>query len=169
MLGFCSNEAKKPLPREAVRTLVVLGVAYAMVRVWYTLAVNMHGLAGDAVQVAAIMGGYGFVAVWSRVGIDLAIALLAPRIKTLWKRRWVGVLGASMLVLATAILFYAGSTGSYAPMAALVCALCWAWTGEVPAMLLGMGVVVLIRCLAAHYRWSLPKSDYSADQTQSAR
>lgn len=83
MLGFCSNEAKKPLPREAVRTLVVLGVAYAMVRVWYTLAVNMHGLAGDAVQVAAIMGGYGFVAVWSRVGIDLAIALLAPRIKTL--------------------------------------------------------------------------------------
>lgn len=125
MLGFCSNEAKKPLPREAVRTLVVLGVAYAMVRVWYTLAVNMHGLAGDAVQVAAIMGGYGFVAVWSRVGIDLAIALLAPRIKTLWKRRWVGVLGASMLVLATAILFYAGSTGSYAPMAALVCALCY--------------------------------------------
>lgn len=59
------------------------------------------------------------------MGIDLAIALLAPRIKTLWKRRWVGVLGASMLVLATAILFYAGSTGSYAPMAALVCALCY--------------------------------------------
>ena len=40
MLGFCSNGAKKPLPREAVRTLVVLGVAYAMVRVWYTLAGN---------------------------------------------------------------------------------------------------------------------------------
>lgn len=41
---------------------------------------------------------------------------------------------------------------------ALLCALCWEWTGEVPAMLLGMGVVVLIRCLAAHFRWNLPKA-----------
>ena len=37
------------------------------------------------------------------------------------------------------------------------------------AMLLGAALVVILRLLAAHYRWSLPKSDYSADQTQSAR
>ena len=41
---------------------------------------------------------------------------------------------------------------------ALVCALCWEGLGEMPAMLLGMGVVVLIRCLAAHYRWNLPRA-----------
>jgi len=41
---------------------------------------------------------------------------------------------------------------------ALLCALCWEGAGEVPAMLLGMGMVVLIRCLAAHYRWNLPRA-----------
>ncbi|MGI5962184.1 MAG: trimeric intracellular cation channel family protein [Lawsonibacter sp.] len=41
---------------------------------------------------------------------------------------------------------------------ALVCALAWTWIGSAWAMLLGMALVVLIRCLAAHYRWNLPKA-----------
>ena len=41
---------------------------------------------------------------------------------------------------------------------ALACALTWTWLGSAPAMLLGMGAVVLIRFLAAHYRWNLPKA-----------
>ena len=40
---------------------------------------------------------------------------------------------------------------------ALVCALLWRW-GEAPAMLLGCGAVVLIRCLSAHFRWNLPRA-----------
>ncbi len=125
MLGFCSNEAKKPLPREAVRTLVVLGVAYAMVRVWYTLAINMHGLlSGSAASWEAALA-FGFAPTWSRVGLDLVIAVLAPRIKTLWRRRWVAVVGAAMLVIATVLLFVAGDLGPYGTAASLVCALCY--------------------------------------------
>ena len=39
---------------------------------------------------------------------------------------------------------------------ALVCCLLWELFGELPAMLLGAGVVFLIRALSAHYRWTLP-------------
>ena len=39
---------------------------------------------------------------------------------------------------------------------ALVCGLLWNPLGEMPAMLLGTAVVVLIRFLSAHYRWNLP-------------
>lgn len=125
MLGFCSNKIKRPLSREAVCTLVVLGVAYAMVRVWYTLAINMHGLlSGTAASWEAVMG-FGFVATWARIGVDLAIAVLAPHIKTLWKRRWAAVLGAALLVVATVLLFFAGSLGPYGVAASLACALCY--------------------------------------------
>ncbi len=125
MLGFCSNEAKNPLPREAVRALVVLGVAYAMVRVWYTLAINMHGLLSGTPGSWEAAVAFGFAATWSRIGLDLAVAVLAPRIKTLWRRRRVAVLGAVMLAVATVLLFFAGSLGPYSSVASLVCALCY--------------------------------------------
>ena len=52
---------------------------------------------------------------------------------------------------------------------ALICALCWGPLGANAAMLLGAAAVVVLRLLAAHFRWSLPKSDYEepAAQTKS--
>ena len=41
---------------------------------------------------------------------------------------------------------------------ALACALAWHHLGEMGSMLLGGGLVVLIRCLSAHYRWNLPRA-----------
>ena len=41
---------------------------------------------------------------------------------------------------------------------AWVCALLWTLAGENYAMLMGAAVVILLRLLAAHYRWSLPKA-----------
>lgn len=41
---------------------------------------------------------------------------------------------------------------------ALVCAGLWRPAGSLPAMLAGMGLVILIRCLSAHFRWNLPKA-----------
>ncbi len=38
---------------------------------------------------------------------------------------------------------------------AVVCALLWEVLGEFAAMLLGMAVIVVIRCMSAHYRWNL--------------
>lgn len=41
---------------------------------------------------------------------------------------------------------------------ALICGLLWHYIGEVPAMLLGAGIVILIRVLSAHFRWNLPRA-----------
>ena len=40
---------------------------------------------------------------------------------------------------------------------AVVCILCWPGLGPVRSMLIGAAVIVILRHLAAHYRWSLPK------------
>lgn len=41
---------------------------------------------------------------------------------------------------------------------ALVCCLLWEYTTPLGAMLLGAGVTLALRLLAAHFRWSLPKA-----------
>lgn len=40
---------------------------------------------------------------------------------------------------------------------AVLCALCWPWLGSVLSMLLGAVVILVLRNMAAHYHWSLPK------------
>lgn len=40
---------------------------------------------------------------------------------------------------------------------AIVCVLVGTWFGELPAMLIGAVVVFIIRVLAAHYKWNLPR------------
>ncbi len=40
---------------------------------------------------------------------------------------------------------------------ALACALLWDAVGSQAAMVLGLAIVMIIRFLAAHYRWNLPK------------
>ncbi len=40
---------------------------------------------------------------------------------------------------------------------AVVCALCWSRLGSVLSMLIGADIIFVLRNLAAHYRWSLPK------------
>lgn len=46
---------------------------------------------------------------------------------------------------------------------AVVCAGLWRWTGSVAAMLAGILTVVLVRVLAAHYRWNLPRAKLEED------
>lgn len=40
----------------------------------------------------------------------------------------------------------------------LACALLWNLTGSAAAMICGMTITVLIRCLASHFRWNLPRA-----------
>lgn len=40
---------------------------------------------------------------------------------------------------------------------ALACVLLWPWIGRLGAMVAGAAVVILIRFLAAYYRWNLPR------------
>lgn len=41
--------------------------------------------------------------------------------------------------------------------ALMTCAL-WQQLGQLPAMLTGTAVIILIRCLSAHFRWNLPRA-----------
>lgn len=41
---------------------------------------------------------------------------------------------------------------------AVLCAGMWNYVDRIDAMLAGLAAVVLIRCLAAHYHWNLPKA-----------
>lgn len=47
---------------------------------------------------------------------------------------------------------------------AIVCVLVEAWSGELPAMLLGAAVVFVIRILAAHYKWNLPRIPQAGEE-----
>ena len=40
---------------------------------------------------------------------------------------------------------------------AIFCAVCWTILGSVPSMLIGASTIIVLRNLAAHYRWSLPR------------
>ena len=42
---------------------------------------------------------------------------------------------------------------------AVICAVLWPYTGSVPAMLAGASIIVVLRNMAAHYHWSLPRID----------
>ena len=42
---------------------------------------------------------------------------------------------------------------------AFICIFLWTWTGEFIAMIVGASATVLLRLLAAHFRWSLPKAE----------
>jgi len=41
---------------------------------------------------------------------------------------------------------------------ALLCGLLWHYAGEMPSMLLGAGLVILIRALSRHFNWNLPRA-----------
>lgn len=43
-------------------------------------------------------------------------------------------------------------------LGAMLCAGLWPLAGSMASMLTGMAAVVLVRCLAAHYDWNLPKA-----------
>lgn len=47
---------------------------------------------------------------------------------------------------------------------AIVCVLVEAWSGELPAMLIGAAVVFVIRILAAHYKWNLPRIPQAGEE-----
>lgn len=47
---------------------------------------------------------------------------------------------------------------------AIVCVLVEAWSGELPAMLIGAVVVFVIRILAAHFKWNLPRIPQAGEE-----
>jgi len=101
--------------------------------------------------------------IFTVVGIRTAYAC-SPR-PTLFLLVFVGVITGvgggllrDMMAGNTPYIFVKHVYASASLAGALLCGALWHFLGEMPAMLLGAGAVILIRCLSAHYRWNLPKA-----------
>ena len=97
------------------------------------------------------------------VGVRVAQAAIAER--NLFLVTFVGVLtgvGGGLMrdVFAgnTPYIFTKHFYACASIIGAWACALLWDRLGELPSMILGAVLVVILRLLAAHYRWSLPKA-----------
>ncbi|MCQ2452521.1 MAG: TRIC cation channel family protein [Oscillospiraceae bacterium] len=101
--------------------------------------------------------------VFTAVGVQAAFTALTE--PTLFLAVFVGVLtGVGGGVLRD---LFAGSTpyimvkhfyATASFVGALLCALLWPFAGQGLSTLIGAGVVVVLRLMAAHYRWKLPRA-----------
>nr|WP_325300443.1 TRIC cation channel family protein [uncultured Dysosmobacter sp.] len=103
------------------------------------------------------------LAIFTVMGIRIACAH-APR-PTLFLLVFVGVVTGvgggvlrDMMAGDTPYIFVKHVYACASLAGALVCGALWRHAGEMPAMLLGAGAVILIRALSAHYRWNLPRA-----------
>lgn len=101
------------------------------------------------------------LAIFTVMGIRVAYAHV-PR-ATLFLLAFVGVITGvgggvlrDMMAGDTPYIFVKHVYASASLAGALACGLLWHYLGEMPSMLIGGGLVILIRCLSAHYRWNLP-------------
>lgn len=103
------------------------------------------------------------LAIFTVMGIRIAYAS-APR-PTLFLLVFVGVVTGvgggvlrDMMAGDTPYIFVKHVYACASLAGALACGALWRCAGEMPAMLLGAGAVILIRVLSAHYRWNLPRA-----------
>ncbi|WP_295582833.1 trimeric intracellular cation channel family protein [uncultured Oscillibacter sp.] len=101
--------------------------------------------------------------IFTVTGIRIAYAH-APR-PTLFLLIFVGVVTGvgggllrDMMAGNTPYIFRKHVYASASLLGAVTCGLLWHYAGEMPSMLAGAGVVVLVRCLSAHFRWNLPRA-----------
>lgn len=101
--------------------------------------------------------------IFTVIGIRMAYAYV-PR-ATVFLLVFVGVItgvGGGVLrdIMAgdTPYIFVKHVYASASLAGALVCGLLWHYLGEMLSMLLGVGLVMLIRVLSAHFRWNLPRT-----------
>lgn len=97
------------------------------------------------------------------VGVQAGMAAIAER--NLFLATFVGVLtgvGGGVLrdVMAGNMpsIFVRHFYACAAILGAWACALLWSVIGELPAMIAGAALTLILRLLAAHFRWSLPKA-----------
>ena len=58
----------------------------------------------------------------------------------------------------TPYIFVRHVYASASVVGAVVCGLSWHYLGELPSMLIGAGLVILIRALSRYFDWNLPRA-----------
>lgn len=152
MLGFSHDKAESTTKTEGASSrgplrlgdmlprpgmLAALCVAYALLRVWYTIVVNMSGLVDGSPESLQALGSASSVGATARVVADLLIALFAGRIKTLAGRGWIATLAACLLALSAIQLFGLG----------------WLWPAGT-AMVVSAGIFFAVGSDILYLSWS---------------
>lgn len=147
--------------REPTNSVIAISVAVIAFFIARRHLVNKHPVLWD--RLLFIMDTLG-LAIFTVVGVKVAYGVITEH--RLFLTVCVGVLtgvGGGVLrdVLAGNIpyIFVKHIYACASIAGAIVCALLWRWSGETAAVLSGAAVIVVIRCISAHYRLSLPKMD----------
>lgn len=140
----------------AVAAVVSVIVFLPTVRKWLTA----HARISDLVMLVMDSIGLG---VFTVVGIQRAY--IATEYRGMFLLVFVGVVtgvGGGLMrdVMAgnTPYIFVKHVYASASIIGAILCAALWQSLGATTAMIIGASVVVIVRLLAAHYHWSLPKA-----------
>ncbi len=147
--------------REPVYALTAIGVSLVVF-----LKPVRHFLTGNHRHAAALLqlsDSLG-LALFTVSGVQ--VAYLLGHSESLFLLTFVGVVtgvGGGVLrdIMAgrTPFIFVKHVYASAALAGALLCAWLWPLIGQTAAMLAGFAVIMIIRLLSAHYRWSLPHAE----------
>ena len=154
--------------REPVYALTAIGVSLVVF-----LKPVRHFLTGNHRHAAALLqlsDSLG-LALFTVSGVQ--VAYLLGHSESLFLLTFVGVVtgvGGGVLrdIMAgrTPFIFVKHVYASAALAGALLCAWMWPLIGQTAAMLAGFAVIMIIRLLSAHYRWSLPHAEGDAPENK---
>ena len=147
--------------REPVYALTAIGISLIVflkpVRRFLT---GNHRHAAALLQLSDSLG----LALFTVSGVQ--VAYLLGHSESLFLLTFVGVVTGvgggvlrDMMAGRTPYIFVKHVYASAALAGALLCAWLWPLIGQTAAMLVGFAVIMLIRVLSAHYRWSLPHAE----------
>ena len=147
--------------REPVYALTALGVSLVVfLKPVRTFLTGNHRHAAMLLQLSDSLG----LALFTVSGVE--VAYLLGHAESLFLLTFGGVVtgvGGGVLrdIMAgrTPYIFVKHVYASAALAGALLCALLWPVIGQAASMLTGFAVIMIIRLLSAHYRWSLPHAE----------
>lgn len=126
---------------EAERLFVHKPRLYETALLWMdSLGLGIFTVSGIQVAFTSVAGGNAFLAVF--VGVVTGVG---------------GGVLRDIMSGNTPTIFVKHFYASAALVGAIVCAALWKPLGALPSMLTGAGIIVVLRVLAAHFRWSLPR------------
>ena len=145
--------------RQPTYALTALAVSVLMFLKPVRSRYNRHNHVFDAILLLMDSVGLG---VFSVVGVEVALAVRSNLYTAVFVGLVSGVGGGilrDVMAGQTPFVFVKHFYASASLIGALVCALLWPRTGQLPAMLAGAVTVITLRLLAARFRWHLPRPE----------
>jgi uncharacterized membrane protein YeiH len=175
-VGITQSMAGLPMFSGVIFRIFVFAVIYAVVAIVTSIIVFLpfvrkhfeHNLTFDVVLLIADSLGLG---IFSVVGVQIAYAKSAEY--NVFLLLFVGIVtgvGGGVLrdvfALSTPHIFVKHFYACASIIGTLICVLLWGVVGEVFSMIIGALIIIVLRFLAAKYRWELPKPNGKSNKMQ---